>query len=111
MRQTASVRVRVTVADLLSLATRDVTVSTDSVYVSWAPLLPPVPVAQLPIVVTTSWAVEDMVMSPALVPWLVPPDGVAVSFREHPAGAASEPPQAAVIFRVVAEATVDVYWA
>jgi len=40
---------------------------------------------------------------------LVPPDGVAVSLRAQPAGAASEPPQAAVIFRVVPELTVEVY--
>jgi hypothetical protein len=111
MRQAASVRVRVTVADLLSLATRDVTVSTDNAYVNWAPFEALVPVAQLRIVVTTSWAVADMVICPVLVPWLVPPEGVAVSFSEQPAGAASEPPHAAVIFRVWLAPTVEVYWA
>jgi hypothetical protein len=68
-----------------------------------------VPVAQLRIVVTMSWAVVDTAIWPAPVPWPLP--GVAVSFSEHPAGAASDPPQAAVTFRVWADGTVDVYWA
>jgi hypothetical protein len=99
------------VADLLSLATSEVTVSTDSTYPNRAPFETPVPVAQLPIAVTISWAVEEMVICPAVVPSLVPPDGVAVSFSEQPAGAASPVSHLDVSLRVVAEATVEVYWA
>ena len=67
--------------------------------------------AALPIPVIRSCAVELKVIVPALDPSLVPPLGVAASSRWVPAGAASDAPHAAVILRVWAAGTVEVYWA
>jgi len=96
----------------LSPATMFATLSTLRVYFSLAPPLPP-PVAQLLIPVTTLVAVEETVISLVALPAspLAVVSSETTNFKEHPAGAVSDPPQLAVKALVVPLATNDVYLA